>query len=193
MKYLKMFESWMMPVVKFDLKGNYVDEYECIGDAAKANGLERSTLGSMMNNGKPKTYHGFIYRNRYQFAWDGLNDLRSGKTNLYTSKKSGSFHIDEKPLTDKYIDIYYGEKDELDEASWYMKIPFKGKYNGISFEVSNDKDLSIKIRNKIPSRLTSDQILTVSKFIEKYKSFLSMESKTQWRKVIKKSKSNEIS
>lgn len=67
MKYLKTYEAWMTPIVKLDMDGNLIEEYECIGDAAKANSINRTDISNVLS-GRRKSVGGFKWMTKYDYG-----------------------------------------------------------------------------------------------------------------------------
>lgn len=53
----------MKPVCKFDLNGNFIEEYSSASEAARILNLNQRSI-SKACNGKLKTYSGFIWKFR---------------------------------------------------------------------------------------------------------------------------------
>jgi hypothetical protein len=59
-------EAWMSPVVKLDLDGKYIREYECIGDAAKDCEISRTDISNALS-GRRKSVGGFKWVSKYDY------------------------------------------------------------------------------------------------------------------------------
>ena len=91
MKYLKSFnEAWMQPVLKFDSNDNFIDEYECVGDAAKANNINRTDIPNQIA-GRKKLAGGFKWAYKNSFNSSEYNDIVSKKSKLHNGKFKDAF------------------------------------------------------------------------------------------------------
>ena len=102
MKYIKSFnEAWMQPVLKFDSNDNFIDEYECVGDAAKANNINRTDIPNQIA-GRKKLAGGFKWAYKHSFNSSEYNNIVSGKSKL--DKKSFKDNFKDNGMSDEELD-----------------------------------------------------------------------------------------
>lgn len=163
MKYMKLFEAWMRPVIKFDVDGNYIEEYECVGDAAKDNGLDRS-MSSFMDDEFTKIKNGFIYRYNDYYSKD-LRNMKDGKSNLYnTPTISGNIAKKPEKKVSKTNTIMNSEK-EYD--GFKLKLGSDASSILIKFDSEPWRPLSKSI-----NRLSDHNVYLTCRYIISHKSII---------------------